>query len=465
MAHYAKFFYTLFIIFISYFLVLVSYYAILSLASFAHSRKRTLESKEEDYRLLLKSRFTMPVSIIVPAHNEEIWIGDCLKALLNLNYPKFEIIVVNDNSTDKTMDILNAILHLRPLNKTYIPQPKSGTIQAVAVSEKYPHVTVVTKTGLKKAGTVNAGLSFARYDYVCAIDADTILEPDALMKVMMHIELDPDRIVGAGSYFGLVNGFKIKDGKVLEHSFSYNPILAYQNLEYLRSFIGNRLSWSVLNAVPIVSGGFGIWRRDVIAEAGGYDPDFTCEDIEFTFRVHDYIVKNKKDYRVISLPYSAAWTEGPSTIGALISQRERWQRVTNETIWRYKYMLFNPRYKWFAFLTFPYFVVYEVLGVFFEITSVGAVLWASVLGILDLNTFFAYLGLMALSQTLISLFVLLAFLRDQTLFRIRYSLYLALLSFCEFLFYRWILSIAKLIGTIRYLFGVKTFGQYQRSRI
>lgn len=457
-----KIIYILFLVFISYFLVLAIYFALLAVIAFFQGRKRDFESKEEDYGLLSRSHFTVPVSVILPAHNEERWIADSLRALLNLNYPEFEIIVVNDASVDKTQGILDTILELQSLDVSYSSQFSRAKIHEVYKSRRYSNVTVIKSSGFRKAGALNAGLNFARYKYICIIDADTILEPEALLNVMGVVEKDPERIIGIGSYFGMVNGFKIEGGRILNRSFSYNPLIAYQHLEYIRSFIGNRLSWGLFNAMPNVSGGFGVWRRDILAELGGFDPNFSSEDIELTFRAHDYIVKNRKDYRIVSLPYCVGWTEGPETIRSLIIQRKRWQRVTDETVWRYKYMMLNPRFKWFAFLTYPYFVFYEALGIFFEIISMGLVIWASFVGLLSWNIFFAYLVFMMLSQAVISLFALATFIRGQKLFPVKYTCYMLVLSFFELLFYRWIIFIAKLLGTLGFLRGVKTYEQYKR---
>lgn len=451
-----------FFVFLGYFLALNLYYLVLILIGLFQNRRIALEAKEEGYSALAHSTFTVPVSIIVPAHNEEQYIANCVQSLLNLKYPEFEIIIVNDTSSDDTFRILDGILQLKSIDKSYRHEFRDGKIHGVYISTRYPNVSVINKSGLRKAGALNAGLNFAHYKYICNIDADTVLEPDALLKVMAHIQKNPEKIIGAGSYFGLLNGLKIKDGKIVQRSFSYNPIVAYQNLEYIRSFAGMRITWSRFNAMPVISGGFGVWRRDMLFELGGYDPDFTCEDIELTFRAHDYNVKKGKDYTIMSLPDYVGWTEGPGTIKSLIIQRNRWQRVTDETVKRYKHMLFNPKYRWFAFLTFPYFLFYEALGILFELTSIGIVAWAWLVGILNIKIFLALLALMAVSQTFISVLVLFVFLQDQKIFRLRYSLYLLLLSFFEFFLYRWIITVAKAQGTFDYLRGVKTFDQYKR---
>jgi cellulose synthase/poly-beta-1,6-N-acetylglucosamine synthase-like glycosyltransferase len=461
-----KIIYIVFIASLSYFLLLTVYYLFLTLIGSLEGMKRESQGEGEDYSLFYLSTLRLPVSIIVPARNEEEWIVDSLKSLINLNYPELEIIVVNDGSTDRTLERLDGLLKLKPVDIMYIRHYKDGKVHEILKSETYPNVTVIDKeAGNKKAGAANAGLNMAKYDYVCVVDADTILERNALLKVMAQVDKEPGKIIGIGSYFGLVNGFKIKDGMIMDRSFSYNPIITYQNIEYIRSFIGNRLAWSKYNAMPIVSGGFGVWRKDIVYELGGYSAEFTCEDIEFTFRAHEYAVKNKeKGYRIVMLPYVSGWTEGPSNIRSLIIQRNRWQRVTNETIWKYRHMVCNPKYGLFAFITLPYFVLYEVLGVFIEILSFAFVVFGALAGVLQFNVFLAYFLLMLLSQAFTSLLCILAFVESQRLFRVKYIIYLVALSFVEFFWYRWIISISKLLGTWDFFHRKRSPDQYVRAK-
>lgn len=458
--------YTVFIISLCYFLGLTVYYVFLALVASLESARKQLEGSGEDYSLVYFSTFKIPVSFVIPAHNEEEWIADCLKSILNINYPEFEVIIVNDGSQDDTLKVLDSILKLRHIEMVYPRHYPDGTVRRILKSDSYPNVTVIDKeSGNKKAGAVNAGLNIAKNRFVCVIDADTVLERDSLLKVMGQIEKDPDRIIGAGSYFGLVNGLEIKEGSVVSYDFPYNPIIAYQNIEYMRSLIGNRMAWSRYNATPNVAGGFGIWRRDILYELGGFSSDYTCEDLEFTFRAQDYAAKNKdKGYRILMLPYYAGWTEGPSTIKSLISQRDRWQRVVIETSWKYKYMTFNPKYGYFGLLTMPYYILYEVLGVFAEIISIAFAAWGAFLGLLKWDVFFAFFFFMLLSQSFISLLCILTFMEGERLLKIRYILYLIFLSLIEFFWYRWIISIAKLKGTLSFLRRKRTFDRYARPK-
>lgn len=459
-------FYGVFLVFVTYFLILTAYYIFLAIFGIIEGKKKTHEGEEEIYGILNSSTFTMPVSVIIPARNEEEWIEDSVRSVLSSRYPEFEVIIVDDGSTDKTLQILVDLLELEAYDKMYVRKYPDGQVREIFRSAKYPNVTVISNSsGSKRAGAVNSGLNIAKYKYICGMDGDTIMEPDTLLRVMAQVHRDPEKVIGIGSYFGILNGFKIKDGRIIDRKFSYKPIVAYQNLEYIRSFVGTRIAWSRFNAMPNVPGGFGIWRRDIFHELGGYSKDFTCEDVEFTFRVHDYLAKNKdKGYKIKMLPYVSVWTEGPSDVKALIIQRNRWQRVMDETVWKYKYMTFNPKFGSFGSLTLPYFIMYEALGVFFEVGSVFAVLLGAILGILQVNVFLAYISLMILSQAVVSILSIFAFVRSQRGLTLKYVLYLLGLSFVEFFWYRWIVSFAKVAGTVSYLKKDREYTMYQREK-
>ncbi|MDD4202317.1 MAG: glycosyltransferase [Candidatus Omnitrophica bacterium] len=455
-----------FYIFLGYFLVQAIYSIILVLMGFVQVRRRRFEYVHENYDTFARSFFIVPVTIIVPAHNEEVWIKQSLLSLLNVKYPMFEVIIVNDGSTDTTMDVLDSILQLRRMNRVFTNRFDCGKINGIFASGKYDNVTVIDKeSGYHKAGALDAGLIFAKYQYILVIDADTILEPDALFKVMPYIDKNPDENIGIGAYFGLVNGFKIEDGKILEKRHSYNPIIACQNLEYIRNFIGARLTWSRYNAIPCVSGGFGVWRRNMLLEMGGFSSAFSCEDIEITFRAHSYMNKEGKPYRIMTVPFCVGWTEGPANISSLIIQRKRWHRVVIEVVTYYREMFFNKKYKVFGLVTMPYMVLYEMCGVLFELSSLVFVVIGYFLGVLSIKIFLAYFLLMIILNSLTGLVAIISYVILERSFSIPYILYLIVLSILDMIIYRPFLLIAKVKGSIEFFKGYRAGEQYKRPKI
>jgi len=460
------FFQICFYVFLIYFSVLTVYSLVLSFVSFFEEEKRFHETDEEDYRFFLSGHFSLPVSVIIPAHNEETGIMQTVYSILNQRYPELEIIIVDDGSTDQTFPNLQKELQLQSTHTPFEDRFDSGNILGLFISQRFPNIQVIRKeSGKKKAGALNAGLNLARYRYICTIDADTLLKPDALLQVMAMVQRDPDHILGIGSYFSLSNPHRFENGKLIKQGYAWNPLIAFQNLEYLQSFIGNRIAWSRWNAVPIESGGFNLWRRDILDSCGGFDSSQSSEDLEFTLRVHDIMRrKGNTHYRIVTLPYLVGWTEGPESLTALITQRRRWHRVEMESVWKYRHMFLNPRYGVLGCLTFPYYVFYEIWGVFFEVASLIITGLGFFLGYLDLKLFAGITLFMILSQTFNTLMALFLVYREQKLFHTAEVAYLGCLSFTQYFFYRWIILISRIWGTFDFFMKKTSMDAIPRSK-
>ena len=459
-----NFFHFAYILCLVYMASLIVYFFVLLVIAFIENKKRSIEHENENYNIALSSRFTIPVSILIPALNEERTIINSVKSALGQDYPEFEIIVINDGSTDKTMDILKNEFSLEETDIFYRKKVSANNIVGTYRSKQYPNLVVVSKTsGGQKAASLNVALDFSKYRYICTTDADTILEKDALLRTMRPIIKDPDKIVGSGGVLSILNGFVVKDGNIIKRKFSRFALSSFQAIEYIRGHIGNRLSWSRFKSMLCICGGFAIWRKDFLLEMGGFSPDFTCEDLEITFRAHDYIVKNKKPYKVIMLPHCAAWTEGPGPVKNLIRQRNRWQRVTHETVYHYRHMLFNPKYGWVGFVGAPYFLLYESLGVFFEMASIGILFLGVLLGRIELMNFLLISALMLLCYAVTTLVSLLIFDKNQRMFSMKDLITFITLSFLEFFGYRQIISLARILGTIDFIKGDKKWHKFERN--
>jgi poly-beta-1,6-N-acetyl-D-glucosamine synthase len=452
-----------FVICFTYVLLVGAFVILLLITASLESLARNRESRAEDYDTLAASRFTSPVSIIVPAFNEEGGIVSTVQSLLRMDYPQFEIIIINDGSTDNTMEVLQSEFALEPREVFYRRTLPCKPIRAIYRSTRDARIIVVDKENGRKADSMNCGLNFCRYPYVLGVDGDSIYTRDALLKGIRLMQRDPEHVVGAvGSMSFCTNPetFENPDGT---WNIERHWLANFQYVELVRSFMNSRLGWSRGNFMLCVSGAFMLWRRDLIMELGGMNSDFTCEDIEFTFRAHEHLRRHKKKFQILALPDVMVYTEAPLTPKTLISQRERWQRVTLETVWHYRHMLFRPRYGSTGMLGLPYYLIGECLAPFFQFLGVLSVAVALWYGLLEIGIFLAFLGVVSFLTAIFSVVSL--WLQD-AIYR-RYTtrdlLYLMLLTPLELFLYRPLIMYANMKGTLRFLRGDKSWERFSRN--
>jgi biofilm PGA synthesis N-glycosyltransferase PgaC len=439
-------------------------YLVLALVGVFENAVRRRESSTEDYETLARSRFTIPVSVIVAAYNEEAPIAATVRSLLALDYPEFEVIVVNDGSTDRTLEVLQAEFGLDPyevFSRRLVP---SEPLRAIYRGTDHPRLLVVDKENGGKADALNAGINLARYRYICGVDADTIFAPDALLKGMRLVMTDPAHVLGVTSHLTIsLNPEATMAEQPGRRSVSHRPFVSYQHLDHLRAFFNNRLAWSRLEFMLCAVGAFQIWRRDVLEEVGGYARGFTCEDIELTFRVHERYLRRGRRYRILCLPDNVGTTEGPDTIRKLVSQRERWQRVIDETVWHYRRMLFNPRYKRVGMLGVPYYLFSEVIAPVFELLALISLPLAVALGLFDWRAFVLSLALLAfVSGTLTSMAILADDLQSR-IYKPSELVRLLALAPLDLFLYRPVVTWARVKGTWRFLRGDKGWYKFERN--
>ena len=442
--------------------ILVVMYSITLMIAIRESRLRAREARLEDFDTLLTSPFTIPVSIVAPAFNEEPCISGSVRSLLTLEYPEYEVIVVNDGSTDNTLQELQRAFDLYPVEvQTARPLPASE-VRQVFRSRTDPRLTVVDKVNGGKADALNCGMNHARFRYVCCADADTIYNRRALLTGMRLIVRDPATVVGVTSQV-MPSRFPERTGNAEHITLDRHPLVAWQVFDYVRAFLGARLAWSRGNYMLCSVGAFAIWRRDVVLELGGFSTSFTCEDIEFTFRVHEHFRSIGREYMVHSLPEPVAVTEAPQGVRNLVSQRARWQRVIVETVWHYKHMLWNPRYGAVGFVGMSYYVLAEVLAPIFQVIAVAAFPLALAAGILEWGLFFRVVTILALGNAIFTCAVFLLEERARRTFQVRDLLYMILLGPLELFFYRPLIMFAQLKGTIDFLLGNKNWDRFERN--
>jgi poly-beta-1,6-N-acetyl-D-glucosamine synthase len=428
------------------------------------STVRRHESRSDDFATLSTSRFTIPVSVIVAAYNEEPVIVSTVRSLLAFDYPEHEVIVVNDGSGDGTLEALRAAFDLEPYETFVRHVFETSDVRAMYRSVDHPNLVVVDKENGGKADSWNAGLNVARFRYVCGVDADTVFDPRALLKGMRLVVQDPARVIGVTSHLTTARkperavaapaGRRRIDGDLF---------VAYQHLDFVRAFFNNRIAWSRLRFMLCSPGAFQIWRRDVLEEVGGYDSSFTCEDIEVTFRIHERFLREGRDYEILCLTDNVATTEAPDSVRNLVAQRERWQRVIDETVVHYRRMWFNPRYGSVGLLGTPFYLLTEVIAPAFELLAVVSLALSVALGIFEPWTFAVMLAAIAFTNATFTACAVLYDDLHSRMYRKRDLARVLLLAPLDLVLYRPIMFWARLKGSWRFLRRDKAWHKFERN--
>jgi len=425
---------------------------------------RRHDSRSADYSTLASSRFTIPVSVIVAAYNEEAVIENTVRSLLDFEYPEFEVIVANDGSSDGTLERMREAFALEPYEVFVRRILQSEEVRGIYRSAAHPNLVVLDKVNGGKADAWNAGLNVARYRYVCGVDADTVFDRNALLKVMRFAIQDPARVIGVTSQITTAkNPERMLAAPPGRRPVDSEPLMVYQLLDFLRAFLNNRLAWSRLGFMLCSPGGFQIWRRDVLEEVGGYARSFTCEDIELTFRVHERFLRERRDYHVHCLPDSIGVTEGPDSIAKLVAQRERWQRVINETVVHYRRMWFNPRYRSVGLVGAPFYLLTEVLSPAIELLGIGSLVAAAALGLFEPVAFVAILGAMAFTNAGLTACAILFDDLQSRMYRRRDLARMLMLAPFDLVLYRPFIFWARLKGSWRFLRRDKGWYKFDRN--
>ena len=425
---------------------------------------RRHESWSADYETLGTSRFTIPVSIMVPAYNEERDIAATTRSMLELDYPEHEVIVVNDGSSDGTLAALIEAFGLEPYQAFVRHVFPHEEVRAMYRCAEYPNLVVVDKGNGGKSDALNAALNVARYRYVCGVDADTWFDRKALLKGMRLAVQDPARVIGVTSHMTTARkpeqAMSAPQGR---RRIDLHPLMAYQHLDFLRAFFNNRTAWSRGNYMLCSPGAFAIWRRDVLEEVGGYSRQFTCEDIEVTFRIHEKYLREGRDYAIVCLTDNVATTEGPDSVGKLVSQRERWQRVIDETVWHYRRMWFNRKYKAVGLVGTPFYLLTEVLAPAFELLGLVALAGAIALGLFQPLTFVVMVAALAFVNAALTASAIYFEDMQSRSYRKRDLLALLLYTPLDLVVYRPIILWSRLKGSWGFLRGDKSWHKFERN--
>ncbi|HLF20160.1 MAG TPA: glycosyltransferase [Bacteroidota bacterium] len=371
---------------VGYFIIVNLSYTILLILSYKEILYYLRHNSFSDYRSTVQSEITPPISILAPAYNEELTVVDSVRSLLKLNYGKYEVIVVNDGSSDGTLDRLIRQFYLLPSMQVYRPDLAAKPVRDIYKSHKpeYRNLVVVDKENGGKADALNVGINVAQYSYVCAIDADSLLEDDALQKVMKPF-LEDDRVVASGGIVRIANGCEVVNGRVVRVALSNRFLPIFQVVEYFRAFLSGRMAWQAVNGLLIISGAFGMFKREAVIEAGGYNHDSIGEDMELVARIHRTKLERKEPYRIVFVPDPVCWTEAPESMKILSRQRNRWHRGLLDTLLIHKKMLLDRNYGVIGMAAMPYFLFIELLGPAFEFIGYISMVVMLALGILNVK--------------------------------------------------------------------------------
>jgi cellulose synthase/poly-beta-1,6-N-acetylglucosamine synthase-like glycosyltransferase len=419
--------------------------------SLAHQRR--LESHR--LKWIKETPLVPPITIIAPAHNEEGSIRVAVRNLLELDFPQLEVIVVNDGSEDRTFEEMREEFRLRLVRAIYVPEAKSAQVRGLYRSEVDARLLVVDKApGGSKADAVNAGLNAATSPYVCIVDADSILERDALLRIMMPILNDPERVVAVGGIIRVLNGSEIAGGQMRRVRLPRKSIEVIQVVEYLRAFLIGREAWGQGNMLMIISGAFGVFRTDLVRAVGGYRPQAIGEDFDLVARLHRYLRQQGVDYSIQFVPDPMCWTEVPSDLRSLGRQRARWQKGLLDVLWPNRDMLFKWRYGRIGFVALPYLWLFELLAPVIEIGGIATIILAACLGALSREFFGQFLLFGYAFATMISIG---AVLQEEITFK-RYNDWqdvVRLVGYCflEHFPYRQLHMVWRLQGLWQYLRG------------
>lgn len=456
---------------------LIFFYSIALMASYVgmvilafQSLRRYLNTNRDTYgrKLLETSPHAPGVSIVAAAYNEEDVVIACVESFLRLDYPLFEVVIINDGSTDKTLDLMVEHFKLEEVPYAYNEQLRTKPFRRLfkSADPAYSRLTVVDKeNGGTKADPINAGLNVVQYPYFINTDVDCILSRDAIYHCIRPI-LEQHDVIAVSGAMAMSNGCKIEQGDIVRRRVPHTPSPLFQAVEYLRSFMVGKMAWSRINAMPNVSGGYGLFDTRVAIAAGGYSPDSFAEDMDMLIRMIGYCCDFGKPYRVVQIPETCCWTQGPPGIAVLYKQRVRWGRGLIQTMFNHFRMLLRPKYRQLGLVTLPYVFVFEFLAPVIEVSGLVAFIYLACTGGVNWQA----AGVIALCVVLFNYLVAVVvfyydYLQGITYGKKRSYFWLTAAALLEPLLYHPLIVLFSLKGYLNYLMGLRAkWGEMKRKK-
>lgn len=446
------------VVIVSYFFLGNGVYTLLMIVSLSwvwlHNRRLTYQGLDA----LRESVVTPPVTIILPAWNEQAVIVESVQSVLETDYPSLEVIVVDDGSTDDTLARLVSTFRLIKMDLIYRPSLPTSPLRCIYLNPRIPNLMVISKENGGKPDALNAGINMARTPYFCTLDSDCILERDALLRLMTPIVRSPVNTVASGGIVRILNGCQMRGGRVVKVGLPPTRLERFQVVEYLRSFLFGRTGWDVLGGTLIVSGALAVFHRETVVEAGGFGQDTVTEDMDLIVQLHRWGVATRRRIRMSFTSDPVCWTECPSSLANLARQRRRWQLGLCQTLWKNSDMLFNRAYGVVGMLSFPFHLYVEALGAAVEFLGYFMIPLAILFGMVPPTLWVLFVCLALAYGGLLSVgAVLLEELTYRRYPGIRDLLTLLLFAFLENIGYRQLVLYYRFQGVLRFLSGFRSW--------
>ncbi len=376
---------------IGYYGVANGVYAMLLVISVFVVLRHQKRLKYGKYQDMIHPSTAPPVSILISAYNEEGNVADTVKALFNLRYPLYEIIAINDGSDDETLAKLIEAFSLKRIDLIYRDTLKTANVRGFYANPEYPNLTVIDKVHSGKGDSLNAGINVSRSPYFCTIDADSILEGEAIMRLMRPIVEHPELVKATGGIVRLINGSSVRDGRILNLGLPKDILSRMQVVEYIRSFLFGRAAWSALNSLSIISGTFSLFHKKTTMDIGGFSLNTVTEDLDLVMRFHRFFREKRERYRITFVPDPVCWTEAPDNLKMLGRQRRRWHMGLAQSMFGNLRMMFNPYYGRIGLFAYPFQFFIEMFGPPIEISGYVVVTLCFIAGIVNLEFFMLFL--------------------------------------------------------------------------
>ena len=427
-----------------------------------------LFKKKQQYRMMnaIENNYFIPISIIVPAYNEEVTVTDTVKSLLALDYKVYEIIVVDDGSTDDTSKVMIEQFQMEPVRMPIRRQLRCQQEEFVYEAKvRNVHISLIRKKNGGKSDALNMGINASRYPYFICIDADSVLQHDSLKKVALPL-LENENVVAVGGSVRPSNGAVIENSRVVSYRLPKSLLGSMQTLEYDRSFLASRILLDKFNGALIISGAFGLFQKQVVIEAGGYDQSTMGEDMELVVKLHEYCTANDIPYLIKYATDAICWSQVPESLRDLMKQRKRWHIGLFQSLWMHRRMIANPKFGPVSFISYTYFLLYELLSPYIEVFGLISVALALLLDMLNIRFALLFMGIYAVFGAVMSLTSF--FARTQTLdLKLSFLDVLKAIGLCffEVTLLRAILSFTRFFSLFGYRNKKRNWGKVKRKKI